>query len=199
LVPVLFGTADGGKTWQRQTYPDTDNEIGWLEIADATHVLIVELNDLVVTADGKTWRHTRIKPACANTKNLAVAEHGSDTWSGTAVHFLHDGKNAWWGNESDLFHSTDGGQTWCQLPGPLYQGKPVKFRRIDFTDVLHGWAIPQFADEPPFVTRDGGRRWQPIQVAGAAEAPAISGMSVLDATHVWMWDCNGVLYQSVVE
>jgi photosystem II stability/assembly factor-like uncharacterized protein len=201
-VPVVFFTGDGGKSWQRQSYPDEYNEYGWLESADSSHVLIVELNDLVVTVNGgRTWKRTKLDPSCSGGEHLQYAEHGSDTWSGTSVHFLNDGKNAWWGNEGDLFHSTDGGQTWCQLPSLVQQGKVIVFGLLRFSDSRRGWGIPRNLglDKPLplYGTRDGGAHWEPLRPIQATEPPPVCGMSVLDAEHVWVWDCDQNLYRVV--
>ena len=207
-VPVVFRTDDGGMSWQRQDYPDSDNEFGWLEIADRSRALVVELNGLGVTANGGIeWRSAKLDPACVNTKHLHCAWHGSDTWSGTSVHFLSGTRDAWWGNEGDLFHSTNGGETWCQLPSPMYKGDPIVFMQIRFADPLRGWALPRNLGTeplPPYETRDGvllhvlahvGAHWAPLRWRQAAEVPPICGMSVLDAEHVWMSGCDATLYR----
>lgn len=202
-VPIIFNTQDAGKTWNRQVYPDVYDEYGSFQIADAQHVLIAELNGLAVTVNGgRLWKRAKLSPACTDIKHLHFAEHGSGTGSGNSVFFLKNGKNAWWTREGDSFHSADGGQNWCQLPSVFHGKELIAFAELAFADPHHGWAISRQIGRsdpplPPYATRDGGVHWEQFRLKRSAEPLDVCGMSVLDAEHVWMWDCDRNVYRVV--
>ncbi len=140
-VPVLFRTRDGALTWTKQPYPDIESFPYRLSFADVQHGISIELNATLFTRDGgKSWRKSRY---CAdvNRDQIKWAEIGSDTFKATPAQLL-DAEYGWWSVEGDLFRTTDGGATWCQLPSIQWHEHALAIQQLHFTDRRQGCAIP---------------------------------------------------------
>ncbi len=194
-VPALFRTTNGGNTWSEQTYPDLGGIADGLEFADSNHGLSIELNATLYTSDGgRTWHESHYCPA-VNEKSLHYAELGTGTFWRTTAQLL-DPSLGWWAVESDLFRTTDGGATWCQLPSIRYKGEIVPIHQIRFATRNLGWAVPDFTGRwdhpiPPLQTRDGGKSWSALTVPPDTH---VEGCSMLLDRTVYCWG-RGHLYR----
>jgi hypothetical protein len=86
-----------------------------------------------------------------------------------------DAEHGWVvGDGGLLLRTTDGGDTWQELPAPAR----TDLRAVDFLDPLEGWV----AGTDGFVlhTSDGGDTWMREAVASAAD---LSALEVFDQTH----------------
>jgi photosystem II stability/assembly factor-like uncharacterized protein len=192
-VPALFRTNDHGRTWTRQSYPDLKLVPYRLEFADSEHGLSIELNRILYTRNGGgSWMKSRY---CAdvNTKKLHSAELGSDTFTATTAHLL-DAEYGWWSVEGDLLRTSDGGETWCQLPSILRGGKVVAIAQVRFATRELGWAVPtvrgrQQHPTPPFETVDGGKSWRAIDKPRNLQ---VDECTVLPDALVYFWGDGGL-------
>lgn len=196
-VPALFQTTDGGHTWTPLRYPDLRLLPYRLELADRRHLLSVELNATQFSRDGgHTWAKSRYCRS-VRMKDLRYAELGTGTFMGTTAQLL-DTEYGWWSVNGDLFRTTDGGATWCQLPSIQLDNEALIIAEIRFFNRKLGWAVPtHYGPEehpaPPFESTDGGTSWMPIKTPLDAR---IEGVSVLPEGTVFFWG-DGNLYRLV--
>jgi photosystem II stability/assembly factor-like uncharacterized protein len=190
-IPVLFRTEDGGRTWTQQRYPDLKSLPHHLAFADKDHGLSIELNATLFTRDGGISWHRSQYCSGVNTSNLREAALGSGTFEATTAQ-LFDSNLGWWSVEGDVFHTTDGGATWCQLPSIQWHGGVLRISHIQFGDAELGWAIPTIGEQwprppPCFETHDGGRTWKPISAPASVR---IDGMAASKdgAPYFWGYD-----------
>jgi len=193
-VPALFRTDDGGLTWTEQAYPDLRLLPDRLEFANIDHGLSIELNAMLHTIDGgRSWQESRY---CSTVDVKALHQAGASPglFSGTTGQLL-DAEFGWWSVEGDIFRTTDGGATWCELPSIRYQGHIVSIEQLRFTSRKLGWAVPSFIKNggilPVYQTTNGGESWSQVRSPRGAE---IEGCSVASDTTVFCWG-YGRLYR----
>jgi photosystem II stability/assembly factor-like uncharacterized protein len=196
FVPALFRTDDGGLTWTEQAYPDLKLLPDRLEFADIDHGLSIEMNATLYTTDsGRHWEESRYCSTVA-VKALHQAGASPGLFLGTAAQLL-DAEFGWWSVEGDIFRTTDGGVTWCQLPSIRYRGHIVSIERLRFANRKLGWAVPSFLKNggtlPVYQTTNGGESWN--QVRSPRDAGIEGCSDVSDAT-VFCWG-YGRLYRLV--
>ncbi|MHB8684212.1 MAG: WD40/YVTN/BNR-like repeat-containing protein, partial [Dehalococcoidia bacterium] len=191
---LIVATADGGKTWTRQTSGTQVNletvaavgngsaiaagvDIGFSDVVSAgpkPHV-IVRTDDA-----GTSWRELRIAP----------------DYEMSTVTFLRDGRHGWmagarWlcasdpnagpacARETAVFRSDDGGASWGLV------NTAADLRRIAFVDATAGWATGYRCDGGvrcvPIVVRtaDGGSTW--TEVRALSESGYLGDIAGFDA------------------
>jgi photosystem II stability/assembly factor-like uncharacterized protein len=116
--------------------------------------------------------------------------------------FFFDAQNGWMlaGNpqnlsESNLYHTTDSGQSWTSTPVPFGMG------RIQFLDEQNGWAMANIdcgagsCGLDIFKTTDGGQSWKRVSAASPNNDAQLNtlpfagdknGMTFLDTQHGWV-------------
>ncbi len=170
LNQQLYWTTTGGQTWKVITPPNLwpsiirsvfflDARRGWIVLTHPTAEYAIAR-----TVDGgDTWQ----------TRPLALFSSGEIDALAAAV-YLHwlDAQTGWLvvrrATSSNfsigaLFKTTDGGDSWERLTIPI--GEPVYFA----TDAL-GWTAGGAAGNQLFVTRDGGRTWNPQTIGGRGDS-----------------------------
>src|SRR5581483_5997800 len=177
---VLLHTADGGKTWERQSGV---NALAVYFVTPKQGWLVGNYGEVSRTNDGgKTWQ----KVAKAE-EILGGAPQSSDfVFAFTGVTFINDQEGWLIGNNygdstayvGGLFHTKDGGKTWQRIQLSI-TGKETAvagaLRDVHFTDSTHGVVSAELqsgANKKAMVLRtaDGGQTWQeqPMQVDGLA-------------------------------
>jgi hypothetical protein len=90
-----------------------------------------------------------------------------------SLFFLNDSLG-WMVTEKGIWKTDEAGKDWKKLPKP-----PAPARRVYFVDENHGWAACN--KKTVLVTRDGGRKWEPVLTAslppGSEERSAYSWIS----------------------
>jgi len=90
-----------------------------------------------------------------------------------SLFFLNDSLG-WMVTEKGIWKTDEAGKDWKKLPKP-----PAPARRVYFVDENHGWAACN--KKTVLVTRDGGRKWEPIPTAsdppGSEDRSAYSWIS----------------------
>ncbi len=87
--------------------------------------------------------------------------------------FFYDSKVGWFGSESELLKTIDGGKSWCSLEYPATRGGGLgEFGKLYFDSPNHGWILSQ--DMLLYETVDGGNKWMPVDCPADAHVYSIS-------------------------
>ena len=153
-----YVTRDGGRSWQRcgpvlklsRQHPNSNvfflkPQLGWAITNDGQRI-----NGVARTLDG----------GC-NWEQLWVSEDNPDERY-SDIFFLNEREGWLAGNANgSLYHTTDGGRTWEDLPLPT---ESTKVFRVYFLDSAEGWIIAKPGvtgdAEGVFHTTDGGETWR---------------------------------------
>jgi photosystem II stability/assembly factor-like uncharacterized protein len=176
---LVYGSVDGGATWQRQLL---DGAMNWLDgcaFADATHGWAAGWGgSIAATTDGSTWQ-TQVAPGWPNTSYYAMA-------CTSAQHAWAVGSPPGTGASAtvNMRATHDGGATWS----PVTAGVTTTLSDITFPDTLHGWAV---GDNGAIVaSADGGYAWAPQ----ASEVTShLRGVDFVDASHGWAVGDDGTI------
>ncbi len=177
-VNAILKTSDGGRDWTCVTPAGWVNKIGMearaTYLLDDLHAWVVptpQASDTVTvlrTSDGRqTWQSTTFSDSLPV---VVDPPHFINTQEGWLELVPNGGPGA--GSESaDIFHTTDGGQTWMKIastdnPGSGLPRGGIK-TGISFEDSMNGWATGGDYSTSPwlYVTHDGGSTWQKQQLA----------------------------------
>ena len=179
---AVYSTTDGGVHWARTAAGAADVSFTGLSFVDATHGWVCgpQGNEdfyggrCYATADGgATWKD--VSPD----KDIVV----------TDCSFVSANEGWVIGEDSTLFHTTDGGATWSKERLTMVPGAALL--RLDFVDAENGWLIGscfpggQQYDSWGVVlhTTDGGETWAQ-QDSGVGELS--SEVWATDAQHAWV-------------
>jgi photosystem II stability/assembly factor-like uncharacterized protein len=115
-----------------------------------------------------------------------VSQDGGEHWQLAPIEenpislFFLDDSEGWMVTEKGLWHTSEGGKDWRKLPKP-----PAQPIRVYFADSNNGWAA--CLKKTVLVTRDGGRKWEPVPAAsepsGAADRSAYNWISFGNANY----------------
>jgi photosystem II stability/assembly factor-like uncharacterized protein len=177
---VLLHTADGGRTWERQSGINAlavyflNAKQGWL---------VGNYGEVSRSDDGgKTWQKT-VKAETI----LGTSPQSTDfVFAFTGVTFINNDEGWLIGNNygdsvsyvGGLFHTRDGGNSWERIPLSILNRETATagtLRDVHFTDPQHGVISAELqagAGRKALLLRtsDGGQTWQeqPMQVEGVA-------------------------------
>ena len=194
---VIYHTADGGTTWQRQTGdPDSDEGvIQELQFVDATHGFAVQdttgtTDALLSTADGKTWMPSGTVP-----------EHRYALWfTGPTTGFVADPNKR-------VLKTVDGGKKWqpvfdCRIKaeiGGLTREADCYVYGLHFPTATTGFALggplPEDAGNVLARTDDGGTTWNAWVILPGVSAQE-SSLRFLDANNGVLRGKDGRLYRT---
>ena len=187
---AVYATTDSGAHWTRTVVGAKDVMFSGLSFVDATHGWVCgpQGNEdfyggrCYATADGGlTWKD--VTPD----KDIVV----------TDCSFVSVTEGWVIGEDSTLFHTTDGGATWGKEKLTMVPGAAL--RRLDFVDAENGWLIgscfPDGYDSWGVVlhTTDGGDTWVQ-QDSGVGELS--SEVWATDAQHAWVAYQYGIVLRS---
>ena len=135
---IILATADGGKTWNKQT-SGTTKFLNCIHFGDLSHGWSVGFNGTILaTADsGKTWN----RQTSGTTEDIR-STHFSDLSHGWAV-----------GSNGTILATANGGKTWNKQTS----GTTEFLTSTHFSDTSHGWAAG--ASGAFLTTSDGGKSW----------------------------------------
>ncbi len=195
----LFVTADGGSTWREATPPGgfatpeadrllgadfVDAQHGWLAIneaftsaSDASYGRV----DVWRTTDGgQTWAKTQLPRAQFAVFGDVMPAVQFDFLDATHGFAFQSGNEAKGKNDSDLFWTADGGETWS-ADRPTGDGSQGNEGTIGFSTPTDGVIVDAMRDNGIVVTHDGGRTWNAAALAmpsGASGAQLFFGQPV---------------------
>ena len=190
-------TTDGGVTWSSRDLDYTANAEPEFSFADSLVGWVAGLQDSIqhTTDGGDTWEKL---PVCADSLHCYLN-------SVAAV----SATEAWMAGEQDpsdsvrravLYHTTDGGGTWNEVPTPTTSNR---FSRVFFSDPRHGWALNDNTGVTVRTT-DGGATWtlMPNPLPGyawkIAFADSMHGWAALSSQSVRTTD-GGLSWETVPE
>jgi photosystem II stability/assembly factor-like uncharacterized protein len=162
ITDGIMKTVDGGSTWSqvsaRITNPDSPTEADGSQLRYAQQIDFVDqqtgwlaATGLYRTADGGgSW--TRVVVPCAKSPDKGIAYSGRISFVDTHTGWMACAPNYGSVENSSLYKTSDGGETWVALPPPEFVA-----RAISFLDERSGWAG---ATEGLFATSDGGVTWE---------------------------------------
>jgi photosystem II stability/assembly factor-like uncharacterized protein len=142
---VVIKTSDGGATWKLLTERQALNKFTSVDFVDESEGWAQSMSVLLHTTDGgESWQPANQLPgggfggACMVAKvRYQLKVHGT-------------------GNK--VYRTSDGGNTWQELPSPLPRNDYIA---IFFADPMHGWVS---GDNGRFArTEDGGQTWKPVE------------------------------------
>ena len=154
----IFRTVDGAKHWQRQLVGQTSSfflTLASFQFLDPTHGFVAVGNPISLyrtTDGGMHW--------------LALGLPYADGYAVTFTDPLH----GWFLALPHLWSTSDGGNTWNQLPDPPLDSTPLflefhKWNGLVFRTRLEGWLGSNGAGQPHvYSTADGGHSWQRREV-----------------------------------
>jgi photosystem II stability/assembly factor-like uncharacterized protein len=170
--PILR-TADGGRTWQDVTPPQTNFE-SWINLypLDATTAWVAEQETFTQSRSGKDVPKTlyRTTDGGASWQKLRFPDLSATLYSLTFV----DRDHGWLIGQEQVsgqsvtrcFITADGGQTWQQLSVPISPTTATSTTliapQLQFVNAQTGWlSLPQ-ASKGLYVTHDGGHSWKTL-------------------------------------
>jgi len=212
---VLYGTADGGRTWQEQLARPNQGRltgatsgVGVVEVPDAAHAFVAVdlsgctapcLSELLGTSDrGAHWQSLHAFSARVSAIRFADGLNG---WAVTALATTrpYDPTTS---SSSSLEATSDGGRTWTRRTLPPFADQ------IEFKNALDGWALGRDGAQCSssscsrwylYRTTDGGTTWTRLQNSEDQTKPAwwlpnpqassasfLDGPHFVDTTHGWI-------------
>ena len=155
----LLTTTDGGKTWQAKT-PICTEPLFDVDFVDQTHgVAVGYFGQIWTTIDGgQSWTKHVIELMNNASLNAVCMISPTEAWiAGEAPLFeLQYNDKLTSAQITNLYHTTDGGQTW-QI---ARSGTNYTLYDIYFRDAQRGWAAG--ARGALIATEDGGKTWRNI-------------------------------------
>ncbi len=191
---TLLRTANGGKTWIRNTiYPRVNtaipffatNSIGVFFINNRTGWIVAEYKKKMVVLGtenaGQSWKIKYRVSFRGGFQNIWFIDENR----GWAVGAAED-KNVAGGI---IYATQDGGETWnLQYASG---NKELFLHEVKFADVLNGWAI---GDKSVIHTSDGGKTWQRQNIP---EDTYFFGIDVLSPKEAWVVGSYGVILHTI--
>jgi photosystem II stability/assembly factor-like uncharacterized protein len=178
----IFRTVDGAKHWQRQLVGQTSSfflTLASFQFLDPTHGFVAVGNPISLyrtTDGGMHW--------------LALGLPYADGYAVTFTDPLHGWFLAW----PHLWSTSDGGNTWNQLPDPPVDSTPLflefdKWNNLVFRSRLEGWLGSNGAGQPHvYSSADGGQSWQrrevPLPSGAVASGTLRTGVQALPGAGV---------------
>ena len=125
-------------------------------------------------AQAQPWTVAKLTPLTWQTVETEAYKGKRDD-----IHFANARTGFYGTGAGDLFRSDDGGKSWAKV----WTQKGTFIRAIGFIDANHGFLgnvgdyYPGVTDRVPlYETRDGGRSWTPVDLAGAV----VEGICAID-------------------
>lgn len=204
-VADLLRTQDGGATWTRELV-DAGSGIGLSSMAFASpsrgwavgtdyspaaqpgKALIYRTDD-----GGATWTKLAAPPMLFGADTV-TADSGQDVW------LLGNGGSSVETSGQQLYHSSDGGNSWQLVSMP----RSVWTSAISFSSPSQGWIAGSIRQDrwtsqvEVLHTADGGKTWSASTLPNAAPAGIIWGLKLAnaDASHAWCVGPGGFMARS---
>lgn len=165
----LFHTTNGGTSWNRENLPlpvsgmpaDLGSHMGdqcgisQLTVDGMDNVRLVLRCTDFNTSTSQAWLYTRQGGAAEWQSAALPVANGSLGFMSPAEGWMLGSQDSDFTAPRELFHTTDGGQTWTSIAQNLIGNQ------VDFTDPLNGWiASGGYLDAPLLRTTDGGVTWK---------------------------------------
>jgi photosystem II stability/assembly factor-like uncharacterized protein len=160
----LFQTIDGGQTWQTVSLPapaDAPNLFSDPSPACGTRSAVFftpQAGKLIVNCSDYS------KDPAVTSYYLYTTHDGGSTWvssSSPAGTLVFRSEDTGWAIDRDLFHTSDGGQTWMEVKKVNWDGQ------FSFVSDTVGWAVARATSNAGTMialvqTTDGGQTWTEI-------------------------------------
>ena len=166
--PRIFKTENGGETWNVQESPSS---WGFAYLSDiyfwnASHGWITGANGIMGTLDGgETWFHLLKNPRVGN----IVFVNSSHGWA-----LQKDGS-------SKIYHTTNGGLNWTDLPNPT----TYQLNDLTFVNDTLGWVVGDAGNI--LFTTDGGLSWHHQRSNVTFD---LTNIQFIDEDHGWVASNN---------
>jgi photosystem II stability/assembly factor-like uncharacterized protein len=175
LVPSIYRTDDGGKTWQVQNIPSNLGEIDDIQFINSDQAIAIGGPEAFHTRDGgRTWLKVADPRDCVN------EEDGGDEGQFSSAYLLDSSVEWVTFDNGRMLNTTDGGKTWSELK-PCDETRPIV---IHFLSQKRGYGLD--SGGLLFETMDGGHHWLKIS------EDQYSSMNSIDKTHLWMLSNRGL-------
>jgi photosystem II stability/assembly factor-like uncharacterized protein len=183
---ILF-SADGGKTWTKQTSGIEEILLGSIAFANRNEGWAAGVKGTIVhtTDGGRTWA-----------KQQSGVEYD--------IHdlFFLNARQGWAVGEFGLvLHTDNGGKQWKQQK----ESSDLFYNDVFFTDSLTGWIVGEYGTI--LHTQDGGATWQPQECRALAAAvedvdwdrplPALYGTCFINSRQGWIVGLDGIILKTV--
>jgi photosystem II stability/assembly factor-like uncharacterized protein len=203
----LLVTADGGSTWRDATPPggfesDLGNPKG-VAFLDAQHGWVAMSEDFTSGTDpsygridvwrttdgGQTWTKAQLPKAVFNPFGEILPQGQFDFFDASHGFAFLSGNLAKGANDSDLFWTADGGQTWS-ADRPTGSGNVGIEGTVSFATANDGVIVNALHGNGIVVTHDGGRTWAD---ASLVVPPGSAGAQLFFAKPVYFDGRSGLV------
>jgi photosystem II stability/assembly factor-like uncharacterized protein len=207
---IVYHTADGGNTWDKQDSGNGDNLWKASAIAPDTCWIAGGFGALIRTMDGGTaWQslstgttnflygvkfvNSQVGWLCGDAGAIRKTTNGGTGWSpqisNTTLRLYDmeftDLRNGWAvGNSGKVMHTSNGGANWASQTS----NTTARLYDVCFIDSLLGWAVG--TSGTVIRTSDGGSTWE-LQSSGLTSS--LMGVSFVDSQSGWAAGSAGIV------
>lgn len=191
-------STDEGRTWTHMTLPGTDVSVLSVFAFDKDRAVVGTggPQSLMNTGSGHIWITTDAgatwRPVLYGIDSRFGNLHFWDARRGIAV---AQGV----GDSSDVYHTSDGGESWTHVPERLNARIPL-YNTIHFSDESYGWfASSNYyaqSDASVFRTVDGGVTWE--EKSAGSDVDFVADIAFVDPLKGWLVDDVGLRIRRTV-
>lgn len=195
ISPLVYYTANAGRTWTRQSLPGNAYELWTIEAFDQKHAWAAGLAGTFYFRDGK-WSdsNTTDSPESNNMEEGCLTAYIGAPTNAPDSFFFIDAKTGWITNTNGFWgQTTDGGAHWRDVPSDGLSGsgtsgglwQTTRGMTVHFFDKLKGYGL----DGDGFLRRtsDGGMTWEMID-----KSMVFTDLFAHDPKNVWVVSNAGI-------
>ncbi|MCA1613283.1 MAG: carboxypeptidase regulatory-like domain-containing protein [Acidobacteria bacterium] len=209
----IHHTADGGRTWEWLTAASANR----VYFKDALHGLAASTDILYTTDGGRTWNRGAGSPPSVGSFACSDLNYCLAAYNSTYVHRTTDGGRNWQmislplvvanvrffdaqngvaSGMNGVLRTSDGGQTWTDVPHRYREHNRYQFYGVHFVNATTGWVVGDVGII--LKTTDGGATWadQSLPTAFVPTPEDLMDVSFSDPLNGWAVGYGGGVYRT---